>query len=54
LGITEVWRVSKYGSGYYLRIPKGLVDVLDLRPGDRIRLKLEKVFRVPRREEVST
>jgi len=52
LGITEVWRVSRYGSGYYLRIPKNLVDFLGLRPGDRLRIKLEVVFRVPRKEEV--
>lgn len=53
VGITEVWRVSRYGSGHFLRIPKNLIDVLELRPGDRLRLRIETVYRVSGKEEVS-
>jgi len=46
IGITEIWSVSHYGSGYFLRIPKTLVDALSLKPGDRLRIKIEEVTRV--------
>jgi len=46
IGITEIWAVSHYGSGYFLRIPKQLVVVLGLKPGDRLRIKIEEVTRV--------
>lgn len=46
IGITEIWRVSRYGSGYYLRIPTNLVENLSLKPGDRLRIKIEEVTRV--------
>jgi len=46
IGITEIWAVSHYGSGYFLRIPKLLVKTLNLKPGDRLRIKIEEVTRV--------
>jgi len=46
IGITMIWKVAKYGSGYYLRIPTDLVFDLGLKPGDRLRIKIEEVTRV--------
>lgn len=48
IGITVIWRVSRYGSGHYLRIPGDLVTDLGLKPGDRLRIKIEEVTRTER------
>jgi len=45
--VTEILRVSRYGSGYYLRLPRDLCDALGLRPGDRLRIKIEARRRLP-------
>lgn len=50
IGITEIWAVSHYGSGYFLRIPKLLVDTLSLKPGDRLRIEIVEVTRVTPKE----
>jgi len=41
IGVTEILRVSRYGSGWYLRLPRDLCDALGLQPGDRLRIKIE-------------
>ena len=45
LGVSEVLKIVKYGSGFYLRIPKDLVDALNLKPKDRLHVRLVAVRR---------
>lgn len=45
IGIVEILKVSRHGSGFYLRIPKDVVDWLDLESGDKVRIKVEEIFK---------
>jgi len=45
IGVTEILKVSRHGSGYYLRIPMDMVFALGLKPKDRLRVKIEEVIR---------
>ena len=45
LGVTEILRLSKYGSGFYLRVPKDLIAALNLKPKDRLHVRLVAVRR---------
>lgn len=42
--ISLLLKVSRYGSGYYMRIPTDIAESLILKPGDRVQLKIEKVI----------
>lgn len=44
VGIALFLKVSKYGSGTYMRIPTDIAESLMLKPGDRVELKVEKVY----------
>jgi len=50
IGVTEILRVSRYGSGFYLRLPRDLCDALGLQPGDRLRVKIEARRRLASKE----
>jgi len=41
IGIVEILRVSRHGSGFYLRIPKDTVDAFGIKKGDLLRVKIE-------------
>lgn len=49
-----MWKVRKYGSGIYMRIPIDDALAFDIRPGDKLRLKLESVVKLSEAEEVKT
>jgi len=37
-------KVSKYGSGYYMRIPTDIAKSLQIKPGDRVELLLKTII----------
>jgi len=41
IGIVEILKVSKHGSGFYLRIPKDVIDAFGISKGDLLRVKIE-------------
>jgi len=41
IGVVEILKVSRHGSGFYLRIPKATVDAFGIRKGDLLRVKIE-------------
>jgi len=45
LGIVEILKVSRHGSGFYLRIPKDVVDAFGIESGDLLRVKIESLER---------
>jgi len=45
IGTTEIIRVSRLGSGLYLRLDADLVAAFGLKKGDRLRVKIEEVQR---------
>ena len=45
IGVDALIRVSSVGSGLYLRISNRLAETFDLRPGDRIEVKLQRHYR---------
>jgi len=42
---TRSLRVSQQGGGLYLHLPRGLIDVYGIRPGDWIKARLTDLFR---------
>lgn len=46
IGTVEIMKVSRHGSGLYLRLDKDLTEVYDIRKGDKIRVKLETLIRL--------
>jgi len=45
IGTSVVWKVRKYGSGLYMRVPNDDVWAFGIKAGDRLRLKLESVIK---------
>jgi antitoxin component of MazEF toxin-antitoxin module len=37
-------KVSKYGSGYYMRIPTDIAETLMLKPGDRVSFEIREIL----------
>ena len=48
---TRTMRVSMYGSGLYLYLPKAVVELYDVMAGDMVKAKLMTVFRPKTLEE---
>ena len=48
---TRTLNVSQRGTGLYLFLPKGLVEVYGLMAGDRIKAKLTDIFRPKKGKE---
>lgn len=42
---TRTMRVSMYGNGLYLYLPKAFVDLYDVMAGDMVKAKLMDIFR---------
>jgi len=51
VGETRTLRVSCRGGGYYLYLPRDLVEVYGILAGDRIEVKLGRIYRPKRVEE---
>ena len=47
IGTVEIMKVSRHGSGYYLRLKKELVEVYNVKKGDKMRVKLETLIKPP-------
>lgn len=45
IGTVEILKVSRHGSGLYLRLRRDLCDVYVIQKGDKIRVKLETLIR---------
>jgi len=41
IGVDEILKVSRHGSGFYLRIPRGVIEAFGIRKGDLLRVKIE-------------
>jgi len=50
IGVIDEIRVSRHGSGLYLRVPDWLVKTYLIEKGDRLRVKIQEVVKI--REEV--
>jgi len=50
IGIVDEIRVSRHGSGLYLRIPDWLVKTYLIEKGDRLRVKIQEVVKVGEEE----
>jgi len=37
-------KVSRYGSGYYMRIPTDIAQSMKMESGDRVELRIEKII----------
>ena len=46
IGTVEIMRVSRHGSGLYLRLSRTLAEVYDIKKGDKIRVKLETLIKL--------
>ena len=46
IGLETLLRLSQHGDGCYAFIPRDLVDVFRLLPGDRIQVKLVSSYRL--------
>lgn len=46
--LETLLRISQHGDGLYLFVPKDIVDVYALLPGDRIKVRLVEAYRVER------
>jgi antitoxin component of MazEF toxin-antitoxin module len=46
IGLETLLRISQHGDGAYLFVPKDVVDVFHLMPGDRIQAKLVASYRL--------
>lgn len=46
IGTVEIMKVSRHGSGHYLRLDKDLCEVYGIQKGDKIRVKLETLIRL--------
>lgn len=46
--LETLLRASQHGDGLYLFVPKDVVDIYALLPGDRIKVKLVEAYRVER------
>jgi hypothetical protein len=44
--LETLLRTSQHGDGMYLFVPKDIVDVYSLIPGDRVKVKLIESFRL--------
>ena len=42
---VEIVRISRHGSGHYLRLRSDLIGAFELKKGDRLRVKIESVNR---------
>ena len=45
IGTTEILKVSKHGSGHYLRIPRALIQAFGIRKGDLLRTEIKTLIR---------
>ena len=45
IGTVEIMKVSRHGSGLYLRLARDLCDVYGIQKGDKIRVKLDTLIR---------
>jgi len=45
IGTTEIVRVSKHGSGHYLRLSKWIMDAFGIRKGDLLRVRIESLVK---------
>jgi len=50
IGIVDEIRVSRHGSGLYLRIPDWLVGAYSIRKGDRLRIRINEVVKIEGKE----
>jgi len=46
IGLETLLRISQHGDGAYLFLPKDIVDVFHLVPGDRVQVKLTASYRL--------
>lgn len=46
IGLETLLRISQHGDGAYLFLPKDIVDVFHLMPGDRVQTKLVSSYRL--------
>jgi len=46
IGVDEVLRVSRHGSGLYLRIPDWLRYAYQVEKGDRLRVRFNEVVKI--------
>lgn len=46
IGTVEILKVSRHGSGLYLRLDKDLAEVYGIEKGDKIRVRLETLIRL--------
>jgi antitoxin component of MazEF toxin-antitoxin module len=46
IGLETLLRISQHGDGAYLFLPKDVVDVFHLIPGDRVQVKLVASYRL--------
>jgi len=51
IGIVDEIRVSRHGSGLYLRVPDWLVGAYRIEKGDRLRIKINEVVKIKEKEE---
>lgn len=49
--VTVIARVSGHGKGYYLYIPKDIIEAYKILPGDKIEVQLSRHFRLKRKME---
>lgn len=45
IGTQEILKVSRHGSGHYLRLPKPTVDAFGLQKGDLLRIRIDTLIR---------
>jgi len=45
IGTVEILKVSRHGSGLYLRLDKDLTEAFGIKKGDKIRTRLETLIR---------
>lgn len=45
IGTVEIMKVSRHGSGLYLRLEKGLIEVYNIKKGDKMRVKLATLIK---------
>jgi len=51
IGESRTLRVSVRGGGYYLYMPRDLVEIYGILSGDRIEVKLGRIYRPKKIEE---
>jgi len=45
IGTMEIVKVSRHGSGYYLRLSKWIVEAFGIQKGSLLRIKIESLVR---------